>query len=99
MSYTLIFNTDAENEFISAYTWYEEQQKGLGERFEKETEKQLEKIRTNPLFYHISKGNYRELSIDHFPFTIVYVVNKKNKTIYISSVFHTSRNPKGKYRK
>ncbi len=99
MSYTLIFNIDAENEFIAAYQWYEEQQKGLGDRFENETEKQFEKIKANPLIFHLSKGNFRESLIDHFPFTIVYVVNKKNKTVYISSVFHTSRNPKEKYRK
>ena len=79
--------------------WYETQQEGLGERFEQETEKQIEKIIANPLLYHLSKGNYRESLIDHFPFTIVYVLNKKENTIYISSVFHTSRNPKGKYRK
>ena len=99
MSYTLIFNVEAENEYLTAFIWYEEQQKGLGERFENETEEQLGKIKANPLLYHFSKGNYRESFLTNFPFTIVYVVNKKAKTIYISSVFHTSRNPKEKYRK
>jgi len=97
--YPLIFNIKAENEFIAAIIWYEEQQSGLGARFESETEKQLQKIIANPFAYHFSKGNFRESSIDHFPFTIVYATNEKNKTIYISSVSHTSRNPKGKYRK
>ncbi len=99
MSYKLIFNSIAENELISAVEWYEEQEFGLGERFERETEKQLQKIVTNPVAYHFSKGKFREASIDRFPFTIVYVINERKKTIYISSVFHTSRNPKGKYRK
>ena len=99
MSYTLIFNSKAENEFIAASEWYEEQAPGLGERFEREAEKQLQKIIANPFAYHFSKGNFRESSVDQFPFTIVYAVNEKAKTIYISSIFHTSRNPKGKYRR
>ncbi len=99
MSYSLVFNAHAEDEFIAAYKWYEEQQKGLGERFQLETEKQLQKIISNPLAYHFSKGNFRESSLVHFPFTIVFVLKENKKIIYISSIFHTSRNPKGKYRK
>ena len=99
MSYTLIFNSEAEKEFSAAYQWYEEQQTGLGERFEQEAERQIQKILAGPETYHLSKGNYRESLISRFPFTIVYVVNKRKKTIYISSIFHTSRNPKGKYRR
>ena len=99
MSYTLIFNALAENEYIAAILWYEEQQPGLGARFESETGKQLQRIIANPFAYHYSKRNFREASVEHFPFTIVYAANERNKTIYISSVFHTSRNPKGKYRK
>ncbi len=99
MSYSLIFNSEAEKEFSSAYQWYEEQQTGLGERFQLETEKQIQKIIANPEAYHLSKGNFRESLVSHFPFTVVYAIDKRKKTIYISSIFHTSRNPKGKYRK
>jgi len=99
MSYTLAFNSKAENEYIAACMWYEEQAPGLGKRFELEIEKQLQKIISNPLAYHFSKGNFRESLIYHFPFTIVFVINEKDRTIYISSIFHTSRNPKGKYRR
>ncbi len=98
MSYTLAFNSKAVDEYIAAILWYEEQVAGLGKRFEQETEKQLQKIIANPFAYHFSKGNFRESSVYHFPFTIVFVINEKNKTIYISSIFHTSRNPRGKYR-
>jgi len=48
MSYTLIFNSRAENEYVSARLWYEEQVPGLGERFEQEIEKKLQKITFNP---------------------------------------------------
>jgi len=99
MSYTLVFNSEAEKEFSAAYHWYEEQLTGLGERFQQETDQQIQKILANPGTYHLSKGNYRESLVSHFPFTVVYAIDKRKKTIYISSIFHTSRNPKGKYRK
>ena len=99
MSYTLIFNSEAEKEYSAAYQWYEGQQPGLGERFLQETEHQIQKIIANPEAYHLSKGNYRESLVGHFPFTVVYAIAKRKKTIYISSIFHTSRDPKGKYRR
>ncbi len=99
MNFTLIFNDKAKDEYIATILWYEEREPGLGERFESETEKQLRKITSNPYAYHYSKGKFRESSVDDFPFTIIYKINEKNNTIYISSIFHTSRNPKGKYRR
>ncbi len=99
MTYSLIFNLDAENEFVAAYKWYEEKQQGLGDKFQQETERQLSLIVANPLAYHLSKGNFRESLIAHFPFIIVFALNNRKKTIYISAIFHTSRNPKKKYRK
>jgi plasmid stabilization system protein ParE len=99
MIYSLIFNIEAENEFIAAYKWYEEQQEGLCERFQQETEDQIQKIIANPFVYHISKGSFRESLVPHFPFMIVYILSKKKKTVHISAIFHTSRNLKNKYRK
>ena len=99
MNFTLLFHIEANKEFISAYQWYEERQIGLGERFIYEAEKQIDNIISNPFLFHFSKGIYREVSIGNFPFTIVYKVNQKKNTIFISSIFHTSRNPRFKYRK
>jgi len=35
--------------------------------------------------------------METFPFFIIYRINDRLKIIRIISVFHTSRNPKGKY--
>jgi hypothetical protein len=72
---------------------------GLGERFEKMVEKQVEQIIQHPENYHISKASYREVSTEVFPYTIVYKLNKRKKLIYISAIYHNKRNPQHKYRK
>ena len=99
MTFQLIFHPLADQEYLDAFIWYENAQKGLGDRFEKMVEHQLLKIIQQPEHYHISKRPYREAAVDFFPYTIVYKINKKKKVIYISAIYHTKRNPKYKFRK
>jgi hypothetical protein len=44
MSFELLFHPIAEEEYIEAYRRYENEQKGLGERFEKFVEKEYKKF-------------------------------------------------------
>jgi mRNA-degrading endonuclease RelE of RelBE toxin-antitoxin system len=99
MSYNLIFHPEAAKEYAEAFAWYEEKKKGLGKRFENMVEFRLNKIAVNPEIYGFSKGNFREALTDIFPYTIVYKVNKRKNEIYVSAIYHTSRNPKKKYRR
>ncbi len=99
MSYNLMFHPEADKEYLEAYQWYKQQQKGLGERFEKMVEQCLQKIALNPENYGISKVPYREASTGVFPYTIVYKLNKKKKLVYVAAIYHAKRNPGDKYRK
>ncbi len=99
MSYQLLFHPQAEKEYSEAYQWYEQQQKGLGDRFEQMVDHRLQQIIQHPEYYKISKAPFREASIETFPFTIVYKSNKKRNIILISAIYHNKRNPKYKYRK
>jgi hypothetical protein len=40
---------------LKAYEWYEQEQKGLGERLEKTIEQRLQQLVRNPEHYSISK--------------------------------------------
>ena len=78
-----------------AYDWYEEQVVGLGERFVNEVDDHLELIRKNPFQFAIQfSGSYRFALLRHFPFRIVYRVDEANNEVYVSAIFHTSRDPK-----
>jgi len=97
MSYQLIFEAKAVKEFSDSFDWYEDQQEELGNRFEKAVYEKLSEIQKYPERYPQKRKPYRETGIKKFPFLIVYEFDKLKNTIFIISIFHTSRNPKYKY--
>ncbi len=99
MSYQLVFHPKAEQEYLDAYSWYEDKQEGLGDRFEQMVERKLKQISEHPEHYAITKSSYREASLEVFPFRVVFMVKKKRKQIYVSAIYHTKRNPRYKYRR
>ena len=97
--YHIFLHPKAEKEYQIAYKWYEDQLQGLGDRFEKTIEIRLEQIRSKPLLYPRKRGVFREAKVDTFPYQIVYKIYEKEKTVFISAIYHASRNPKKKFRK
>ncbi len=99
MSYSIVFHPEADKEYRESFLWYERKAKGLGYRFEKAIDEKIDGIRNHPDRFPKRKGSYRETLVDDFPYVIIYRVNKETEKIFISSLFHTSRNPKKKYRR
>ena len=99
MSYKVILSELALKELEDSSGWYEERAIGLGERFITIIDKSFNAISNNPKAYPKKKANYREFIIDKFPYVIVYELVETEHVLYILHVFHTSRNPKLKYRR
>jgi plasmid stabilization system protein ParE len=89
-----LFQT-ASADLQESYDWYEEQSIGLGERFIRDVNECLNLISENPYQFAIQfSGKYRFALLRHFPFRIVYRIDKEHSSIYVSAIFHTSRDPK-----
>lgn len=100
MMYTYQIHPLVEKDFEEGYIWYEERQKGLGERFINAVEAKIKQILINPEAYGSrSKKSFREAEVDKFPYLVVYKMNKRKKEIYITSIHHTKKHPRKKYRK
>ncbi len=99
MPYSLILRDKASEEIVDAFLWYEEQQPGLGEKFKAKIQHKLFKICQTPLHYKNSYKKYREALTDVFPFLIVYYIDETQNSVVVIAIFHTSRNPKNKFRK
>lgn len=93
LKFNLQIEDRAKIEIANAHDWYEEQKEGLGETFLEGFEKALKNIQKAPNGF-IKIGNHRQYPMKHFPFVILYEIDKD--LIYIDAVFHTSRNPKEK---
>jgi len=84
----------AEEEYYSAYHYYQGQLSGLGEKFEKETDYLMDKLKTNPYLFQRKYKHYREAVFKRFPHYIVYEIIEN--TVVVHSFFHANRNPKRK---
>jgi len=99
MSFVIRFYTRAYREYFKAYEWYEGQQLGLGDRFENSIKKLVDIVDEHPLIFPNKKYDTREGKTEDFPYLVVYKIFPRKNLIYIVSIFHTSRNPRKKYRK
>lgn len=100
MNYRLDFHEDVEGDYLEAYTWYENEKVGLGERFIRMVRIKLEQIANNPeAFSQKTKSGYREAAVEVFPYIIVYKLYKREKVIFINSVIHQKRHPRKRHRK
>jgi len=56
MTYSVDLSPKAEKELYDAVEWYEGEQPGVGENFEKEFFRKVDLIKNNPLHYPLKKG-------------------------------------------
>ena len=91
MSLPLILLDEAKAEFDDSHDWYENQQAGLGARFNAAIRGVVTLIRKNPLRFPVVYKDVRKATVPVFPFRIFYAVGED--CILVTCVFHTSRDP------
>jgi len=96
MAYKLLLKPGAEEDIDTAYNWYEEKKQGLGEESLTELVAFYAKLQSHPTAFGKIKKTYRQVALKRFPFVIVYEIVKTEVVVF--AVFHTSRNPKYKFR-
>ena len=99
MDFDVKISSKAYKEYYNAYEWYEKKLAGLGDRFEDSLARQIGFISRNPLIYASKKLDTREAKIEDFPYLVVYKIIRAEKVILITSIFHTSRSPRKKYKR
>lgn len=84
----------AKEDIREAARWYNKQSPGLGKRFTAEVRESVRFIRQNPTACNIRYDKVRTVVLKVFPFMIHYTINEASKSVVISAVLHTSRDPK-----
>jgi toxin ParE1/3/4 len=89
----IVLLSEAEQDILDAYDWYESKRPGMGADFELCIEAALDNI----LFFPESSSkrfrNTRVAIMHHFPYGIYYTIS--GDMIIVAGVFHFKRNPKG----
>jgi plasmid stabilization system protein ParE len=83
----------AKEDVREAALWYGKRQEGLGKRFTAEAREKVHFIRQNPKASNVRYDSVRTAVLNVFPFMVHFTIDEKNKTIIISAVLHTSRDP------
>jgi len=94
--YALIIKSRAILMIKEAYDWYELQKPGLGEEFLEELDGFYQRIEVHPEYFGKIKKNFRQAVLKRFPFVLVYEIIKTEVVVF--AVFHTSRNPRYKFK-
>ena len=81
----------ANNEFKDAIDWYENQSKGLGNRFKETVINQIKKIDKNPEWFLKETDNIYKAYIPKFPYKILFSINKDMLIIW--AIAHMHREP------
>jgi plasmid stabilization system protein ParE len=97
VKHKLIIKEEATQEAVESSLWYEKQQPGLGNEFLRQIEQSLENISNHPLHYQKTYSYYRQIIVRRFPYVITFEV--AGDAIIVYAIFHTSQNPKKKFRK
>jgi toxin ParE1/3/4 len=92
VAYSLVIDLRAVRDIQQAIDYYEEQQEGLGKKFESVLHIHMSSLQINP-FYRIRYDTVRCLPLKIFPFMVHFTVEEKLKLITIYAVFHTSIDP------
>ncbi|HEY8928495.1 MAG TPA: type II toxin-antitoxin system RelE/ParE family toxin [Mucilaginibacter sp.] len=95
--YRLIVKENATRMAQGAYLWYEGEQLGLGELFLDELERCYNRLEEYPLIYAKIKRNFRQVVLRKIPYVVVFEIFGNDVIVY--AVFHTSRDPKKKFKK
>jgi plasmid stabilization system protein ParE len=86
-----VYTTEASQDVVDAYTWYETHEPGLGEDFLRCVEACVLGLKRHPQLYPVAVDEFRRALVRRFPFEIFYEAREDSIVIY--SVFHCSQNP------
>jgi len=84
----------AKDDILDTALWYNKQSPGLGRRFSNEVRETVVFIRQNPTACNIRYDQVRTAVLKVFPFMLHYTIDENKKTVIITAVLHTSRDPK-----
>lgn len=93
MNYTVQFRRLAEVELERALAYYAEISPDLARRFQVAVDAIERKIVENPMWFAIEEDDTRLAVVEDFPYSIYFRVVRNR--IFITSVFHQSRDPEG----
>lgn len=96
MTLPLVFSNLFEPSVEEAFDWYRSQSEFAAMHLLSKIDEALKVIEQHPLLFPVYIRQFRQVLLTPFPYVIVYKVRERD--VFIYKIFHTSRNPKHKFK-
>jgi plasmid stabilization system protein ParE len=83
----------AKQDVREAALWYNKKSQGLDKRFTAEVREKVRLISQNPTAFNVRYDDVHTAVLNVFPYMVHYTIDEVNKTVIVSAVLHTSRDP------
>ena len=94
MSFQVVIEEEAEQEFAEAAEFYDGREPGVGQRFAKELQAFFRKVCQGPeRFPFASRLTQKAKMPEPWPYSVFFVVKRQTSEVIISTIWHGSRNP------
>jgi toxin ParE1/3/4 len=93
MSYAIVLDPRAIRDVQDAIDYYDDEQVGLGQKFEKALNRHLIALEKNPFFQN-RYSNVHCLPLKKFPYMVHFTIDEKQQIVTVRAVFHTAQDLK-----
>ena len=94
MSFQVVIEEEAEQEFIEAVNFYDGRQPGLGQRFAHDLRAFFKVVCKNPDRFRLVSRLTRQARLPKpWPYSVFFVIKREPSEVIISTIWHHSRNP------
>jgi plasmid stabilization system protein ParE len=94
MSFRVVIEEEAEQEFAGAVNFYDEREPGVGQRFAKELRAFFITVCQDPeRFPFASRLTQKAKMPEPWPYSVYFVVKHQTSEVIISTIWHGSQNP------
>jgi plasmid stabilization system protein ParE len=91
--YSISLDERAEQDFIQAKVWLENEKIGLGDEFSDEVAKAKIRLSKYPKTAQIIHKTIRRLVLNKFKYSLFFTINENTQNVVITAIIHHKRNP------
>ncbi len=94
MSFRVVIEEEAEQEYVKAVRFYDERQPGVGQRFARDLRAFFKVVCKNPERFRLVSRLTRKARLPKpWPYSVFFAINRESSEVIISTIWHDSRNP------
>ena len=94
MTFQVIVEADAKQDWIEAVDWYEEREPGVGWRLNDEILSGLKTLATQPERFRLVTRLTRRLKVTKpWPYSLYFTVNAGHREVRVLAIWHGARSP------